>query len=175
MPQMAKPSGPRIVLSSSSIYRLCSKSEFDRSITAGSKRSRTQDLVKRARVRHPMIPRNQQGCTQIHPSRCLNDAIGIYESATLPGSPQASLMWRKKCLDALGTTVLINHGGSQALGECENSRHRPLGIPPETSGRPCALSVVPRYKHCWPFPSRKPSLRCRNSQAKTFNTARRFY
>lgn len=36
-----------------------------------------------------------------------------------------------KCLDALGTTVLVNHGGPQALdGECEGFGHRLCSVFP---------------------------------------------
>jgi hypothetical protein len=62
------------------------------------------------------------------------DAIGIYKSAMLPCFLQASLRKFKKHLDALGNTILTNHGDrKRSIGECEAFRRWTFEYPPELS------------------------------------------
>lgn len=100
------------------------------------------------------------------------DAIGIYKSAKLPFFLQASLRYCKKCLDALGTTILANHGSrKRSIGECESFGQSTFWCSPELAGVPRALP--------WPLgtstarhSATQTAQRYQNSQAKTFNTAR---
>ena len=100
------------------------------------------------------------------------DAIGIYKSAMLPFFLQASLRYCKKCLDALGTTILVNHGSrKRSIGESEGLGHRSFGVPPEIAGipRPLPRSLGTTQPA---MSATQTVLRCENGQAKTFNTAR---